>query len=113
VLWVSGHTADSAGTHTTISAYAAASGWSEAGITWNTAPPLGKSQSTAPLCDVADWMPLDVTALIQSAYLRDRKATVALYQDPPGRATVINSRENVARPPFLQVIELPPSDRTP
>ncbi|GAA1390460.1 hypothetical protein GCM10009661_81810 [Catellatospora chokoriensis] len=104
VLWVSGHTADSAGTHTTISAYTTGSGWTENDITWNTSPALGTVEATAPLCDVTDWIPLDVTSLITSAYISGATAAVAIYQSSAGLATVINSRRNPVRPPFLQVI---------
>ena len=105
VLWVSGNTSDSAGTHTTVSAYAvSADGWTESGVTWNTAPALGSLLSTAPLCQVADWIPLDVTAFVQAQHAGDRTATIALWQAAPGRATVLNSRTNSTRPPFLQVV---------
>ncbi|MEV4411520.1 polysaccharide lyase family 8 super-sandwich domain-containing protein [Catellatospora sp. NPDC049609] len=105
VLWVSGNTADSVGTHTTISAYAvSADGWTENAVTWNTAPALGALLSTAPLCQVADWIPLDVTAFVQAQHAGDRVATIALWQAALGRATQLNSRTNTTRPPFLQVV---------
>ncbi|GAB4048235.1 polysaccharide lyase family 8 super-sandwich domain-containing protein [Catellatospora paridis] len=105
VLWVSGNTADSVGTHTSISAYAvSADSWTESGITWNTAPALGAQLSTAPLCQVADWIPLDVTPFVQAEYAGDKTATIGLWQAAPGRATVLNSRSNATRPAFLQVV---------
>ncbi|MBV1851633.1 polysaccharide lyase family 8 super-sandwich domain-containing protein [Catellatospora tritici] len=105
VLWVSGNTADSIGTHTTISAYAvAADSWSESTVTWNTAPALGAQLSTAPLCQVADWIPLDVTSFARAEYAGDKTATVGLWQAVAGRATIVNSRTNTTRPAFLQVV---------
>ncbi|WP_155371101.1 CBM96 family carbohydrate-binding protein, partial [Catellatospora vulcania] len=105
VLWVSGNTADSLGTHTTISAYAVtADTWTETGLTWNTAPALGAPLSTAPLCQVADWIPLDVTSFVQAEYAGNKTATIALWQAALGRATQLNSRTNTTRPAFLEIV---------
>ncbi|MGW8955514.1 polysaccharide lyase family 8 super-sandwich domain-containing protein [Streptomyces sp. NPDC055709] len=105
VLWLSGNTNDSAGSHTDISAYAVSSdNWTEAGITWNTAPPLGARLATAPLCDVTDWIPLDVTSFVEAQPAGDGTISIGLWQETTGLATMVNSRSSTSRPAFLQVI---------
>ncbi|UUN25667.1 polysaccharide lyase family 8 super-sandwich domain-containing protein [Streptomyces sp. FIT100] len=106
VLWLHGETADSTGTQGTLGAYATtgADSWTEPGLTWNNQPALGALQSTAPLCENKDWIPLDVTALVTAAHHGDGIATVALAQATKGLAVQVHSRQNAEHRPFLQVI---------
>ncbi|NUT36878.1 MAG: polysaccharide lyase 8 family protein [Hamadaea sp.] len=105
VLWVYGETADSAGTHATVSAYAVADdSWTESGVTWNSQPALGAVLASGPIGDVKDWIPLDVTAYAQAQWAGDKVATVGLAEAVKGYATVLHSRQNTAYKPFLQIV---------
>lgn len=105
VLWVYGETADSAGTHATVSAYAVADdSWTETGVTWNAQPALGAVQASGPIGDVKDWIPLDVTAYAQAQWAGDKVATVGLAEAAKSFAVTLNSRENTANKPFLQIV---------
>jgi len=106
VLWVHGLVADSGGTQTTLQAFATGAGtWTETAVTWNRSPTLGTALGTGQVSTAADWVPLDVTAAVTSAV---GAGTVSLTVWQPlaqvGLAVNLNSRENPAYPPFLQLI---------
>jgi len=105
VLWVHGGVADSAGTQTTLRAYAVGSSWSESTVTWNTAPALGTAQGTKLIGDQEDWIALDVTAAVAAA-LSSGTVSLAVFEPlgAVGLAAVLNTRTNGANQPRLQVI---------
>lgn len=105
VLWTHGFVSDSGGTQTTLQAFATASGtWTETGVTWNTAPALGAALGTGQVSTAADWVGLDVTAAVAPAV--GGPASLAIWEplNAVGLAVVLNSRENSATPPVLQII---------
>ncbi|MHA6763825.1 polysaccharide lyase family 8 super-sandwich domain-containing protein [Streptacidiphilus sp. PAMC 29251] len=110
VLWVNGAVADAGGTQTTLQAFATAShSWTESAVTWNNAPALGAAQGTGEVCTVADWVGLDVTAAVAAsvgAAGGDGTASLAVWEPlgAVGLAVLLNSRENGANPPQLQII---------
>ncbi|MFC1430187.1 polysaccharide lyase family 8 super-sandwich domain-containing protein [Streptacidiphilus sp. N1-3] len=110
VLWVNGCVADSGGTQTTLQAFATAGhSWTESGVTWNTAPALGAAQGTGQLSSAADWVGLDVTAAVAASSVAaggDGTASLAVWEPlgAVGLAVLLNSRENGASPPLLQII---------
>ena len=110
VLWTHGYVADSGGTQTTLQAFATASdSWSETAVTWNTAPALGTALGTGQVSTAADWIGLDVTSAVAAsvgAAGGDGTASLAVFEplDAVGLAVLLNSRENTANQPVLQVI---------
>ncbi|MFD7639697.1 polysaccharide lyase family 8 super-sandwich domain-containing protein [Kitasatospora sp. NPDC059795] len=103
VLWVRGVVADSGGTETDLQAFATApGGWQETAATWNRCPAPAAALGTGRISTAADWIALDVTAAVTA----DPALTLTIGQ-PAGRvglAVNLNSRENTAYPPILQVI---------
>ncbi|WP_404870315.1 polysaccharide lyase family 8 super-sandwich domain-containing protein [Kitasatospora griseola] len=103
VLWVRGAVADSGGTETDLQAFATAPGaWQETAATWNRCPAPAAALGTGRISTAADWVALDVTAAVTA----DPALTLTVGQ-PAGRvglAVNLNSRENAAYPPVLQVI---------
>ncbi|MFJ8441608.1 polysaccharide lyase family 8 super-sandwich domain-containing protein [Kitasatospora griseola] len=103
VLWVRGAVADSGGTETDLQAFATAPGaWQETAATWNRCPAPAAALGTGRISTAADWIALDVTAAVTA----DPALTLTVGQ-PAGRvglAVNLNSRENAAYPPVLQVI---------
>ncbi|MET7481729.1 polysaccharide lyase family 8 super-sandwich domain-containing protein [Streptomyces sp. NPDC005538] len=110
VLWTYGVVSDSGGTQTSLQAFATASdSWTESGVTWNTAPALGTAQGTGQISTAADWIGLDVTSAVASAVTSaggDGTASLAIWQplNAVGLAVVLNSRQNSANPPVLQIV---------
>lgn len=103
VLWVHGNVQDSAGTETTLRAFAlGSSSWSESTVTWSSAPALGSALGSGPVSGTTDWVALDVTSAVAAA-----SGTVSLAVYEPlgavGLAAVLDTRLG-ARPPQLQVI---------
>ncbi|WP_436498765.1 polysaccharide lyase family 8 super-sandwich domain-containing protein [Actinokineospora sp. HUAS TT18] len=105
VLWVNGVVSDSAGTVTTLRAFAMGSSWSESTVTWNTAPALGGALGTGQLGGTADWVGLDVTSAVAAA---QASGTVSLAVYEPlgavGLAAVLYTRLNGTNPPQLEVV---------
>ncbi|MFD8479524.1 DNRLRE domain-containing protein [Kitasatospora sp. NPDC059673] len=107
VLWVRGVVADSGGTETDLQAFATAPGaWQETAATWNRCPACcpapGAALGTGRISTAADWVALDVTAAVTA----DPALTLTVGR-PAGRvglAVNLNSRENAACPPVLQVV---------
>ncbi|MFC1438935.1 polysaccharide lyase family 8 super-sandwich domain-containing protein [Streptacidiphilus sp. N1-10] len=110
VLWTHGNVADSGGTQTTLQAFATASDtWTESAVTWNTAPALGTALGTGQISTAADWIGLDVTTAVAAAVTAaggDGTASLAVWEPlgAVGLAVLLNSRENAAYPPVLQII---------
>nr|BFE50072.1 hypothetical protein GCM10017745_34990 [Saccharothrix mutabilis subsp. capreolus] len=101
VLWVHGKVSDADGTHTTLSANGVTAAWSES-VTWDTRPALGSVVATGQVSTTADWIPLDVTAFVRSRFAVDRNVSLGLSGS--ALAVVLNSRENSAHRPFLEVL---------
>ncbi|MEV4558112.1 polysaccharide lyase family 8 super-sandwich domain-containing protein [Kitasatospora sp. NPDC049285] len=110
VLWVYGNVQDSGGALSTLQAFATASdGWTETGVTWNTAPALGAAQGSGPVSTGYDWIALDVTAAVAAAQTSaggTGTASLAVFQPlgAVGLAAVLNTRLNSANPPRLEVV---------
>lgn len=110
VLWTHGLLSDAGGTRTTLQAFATTSDtWTETGVTWNTAPALGAALGTGQLPTAADWVGLDVTGAVASSVTGaggDGTASLAIWEplNTTGLAVLLNSRENTAFPPVLQII---------
>lgn len=110
VLWTHGYVADSGGTQTTLQAFATASDtWAETAVTWNTAPALGTALGAGQISTAADWIALDVTSAVAAAVTAaggDGRASLAVWEPlgAVGLAVLLNSRENTAYPPVLQII---------
>jgi glucose/arabinose dehydrogenase len=83
-------------------------GWSETGITWNTAPAIGAQQAggvTVPIT-TATYVEWDLTAYIQAKKTAGATAvTVEVKQDVPNNETPtsVNSKENASNKPQLVV----------
>lgn len=104
VLWVYGTTSDSAGNQQNLTAYQVPNTtWTETGITWNNAPTLGGALGSAPVTSDGGWAPLDVTSFV-AAQASAGAVSLAVWEASGGLACVINSRENPADPPFLQIV---------
>ncbi|MFJ1757023.1 polysaccharide lyase family 8 super-sandwich domain-containing protein [Kitasatospora sp. NPDC088134] len=103
VLWVHGAVADSGGTETDLQAFeTGTAAWQETAATWNRCPAPGGALGTGRISSAADWVGLDVTAAVTAAPL----LTLTVGQ-PAGRAGLavnLNSRENAAFPPVLEVV---------
>ncbi|MFE3112917.1 polysaccharide lyase family 8 super-sandwich domain-containing protein [Kitasatospora indigofera] len=105
VLWTYGAVADSGGTQASLQAFATGGeAGTETAVTWNRSPSLGAALGTGRVCDAADWAGLDVTAAVAAA--AGGELTLAVWQPlgAVGLAVNLNSRENAARQPFLEII---------
>ncbi|RKE17584.1 polysaccharide lyase family 8 super-sandwich domain-containing protein [Streptomyces sp. TLI_171] len=103
VLWVHGAVADSGGTETDLQAFAtAADAWQETAATWNRSPAPGAALGAGRISTAADWVALDVTAAVSASSLLT--LTVGQSAGRVGLAVNLNSRENPAFPPVLQVV---------
>lgn len=110
VLWLYGDVQDSGGVQTTLQAFGLASDtWTEADVTWNTAPAPTTALGTGTISTAADWIGLDVTAAVaaaQTAAGGDGRAALAVFQPSgaAGLATVLNTRRSSANAPLLEVV---------
>ncbi|MBF9069669.1 polysaccharide lyase family 8 super-sandwich domain-containing protein [Streptacidiphilus fuscans] len=110
VLWLNGSVQDSGGNQTTLQAFAtSADSWSETGTTWDNAPSRGTALGTGALSSTADWVGLDVTSAVAASLTGaggDGTASLAVWEPTgvTGLAVVLNSRENSANPPVLEVV---------
>ncbi|GAA4881038.1 polysaccharide lyase family 8 super-sandwich domain-containing protein [Kitasatospora terrestris] len=103
VLWVRGAVADSGGTQTSLQAFATtADGWTETAVTWNRSPAPTTALGTGAISTAADWVGLDVTAAVTTG----GPVTLAVWQPlgAVGLAVNLNSRENAAFQPHLELI---------
>ncbi|WP_329493680.1 polysaccharide lyase family 8 super-sandwich domain-containing protein [Kitasatospora herbaricolor] len=105
VLWMYGAVADSGGTQTSLQAFATGGeAWTETAVTWNRSPSLGSALGSGRISGTADWVGLDVTAVVAAAV--GGELTLAVWQPlgAVGLAVNLNSRESTAHQPFLEVI---------
>ncbi|WP_158560753.1 DUF7594 domain-containing protein [Paenibacillus contaminans] len=78
--------------------------WKENTATWNTKPGFEHYIANINVGKTAGWYEIDVTAFVKSQMALDRKASFALVeQAAKGHAVSINSRENTANPPYLEL----------
>ncbi|GAA1964253.1 polysaccharide lyase 8 family protein [Catenulispora subtropica] len=105
VLWVNGYVADSGGSMTTVGAYGlSSSSWSEATVTWNTAPAIRTAYGSGPLSNTADWVGLDVTGLVQAAAASGVVA-IGVSQAAAGLAAILATNHGaVGTAPVLEVV---------
>ncbi|MFD5628736.1 polysaccharide lyase family 8 super-sandwich domain-containing protein [Streptomyces sp. NPDC127072] len=99
-LSVYGYVSDSGGTSATLTAHSVdATQWTESGLTWDTRPALGTALSDAVATTTKTPLLFDVTA----AVVRNigGRITIALTEDSPGLAVILNSRENSVSPPVV------------
>ncbi|MFF3501035.1 polysaccharide lyase family 8 super-sandwich domain-containing protein [Streptomyces sp. NPDC003247] len=99
-LSVYGYVSDSGGTSATLTAHAVTdTGWTESGLTWDTKPALGTALSSDVATTTKSTLTFDVTAhVVQEA---GGRVSLALAEDAPGLAVILNSRENSVSPPVL------------
>ncbi|MFD8323145.1 polysaccharide lyase family 8 super-sandwich domain-containing protein [Kitasatospora purpeofusca] len=103
VLWVRGAVADSGGTQTALQAFATTSdSWTETAVTWNRSPAPTTALGAGQVSTAADWVGLDVTAAVALG----GAVTLAVWQPlgAVGLAVNLNSRENAAFRPHLELI---------
>lgn len=92
----------SASAATTLTAYQATDGWTNAGLTWNNAPAAGASAGTVTLGATAQYYEIDVTAYVQAQAAGDDLATFVL-KESAGKYTTFNSNNNGANKPQLKI----------
>jgi hypothetical protein len=104
VLWVNGYVADSGGSMTSVAAYGlSSSAWSEASVTWNTAPTTQSAYGSGPLSNTADWVGLDVTGLVQGA--AGGSAAIGVSQGAGGLAVVLATSHGASGTgPVLEIV---------
>jgi len=104
ILWVNGYVADSGGSQTGLTAYGTSTdSWTEAAVTFTDAPALTTAYGSGQLSDTADWVGLDVTALVAAG--ADGLASVGVSQPSAGLAVLLATKEgSAATAPVLQVI---------
>lgn len=109
VLWVRGHVPNDPGTRAddmltaSLRAYGpAGNGWSETGITWDSAPPPGPALGEGRITSYDDWTGLDVTAAVRRAATGE--FTLVLAQDGRGHQVRLSSREAGEDRPLLQLV---------
>lgn len=92
----------SASATTTLTAYQATDGWTNAGLTWNNAPASGAAAGSVVLGATAQYYEIDVTAYVQAQAAGDDLATFVL-KESAGKYTTFNSSNNSANKPQLVI----------
>ncbi|PYI53518.1 DUF7594 domain-containing protein [Paenibacillus flagellatus] len=88
--------------------------WSESGMSWNDKPAVGTVVGSVYFSNSAQWRETDVSAYAAAEFARDRIVSVAMRQvRNPGLAVSINSKENAANRPYLEVTYTPIDDTRP
>ncbi|MFE0677821.1 polysaccharide lyase family 8 super-sandwich domain-containing protein [Streptomyces sp. NPDC058867] len=97
-----GYVSDSGGDTTTVAACGVSDPtWAESALTWDTKPALGPVLSSAVATTTKSPLQFDVTAQVAPA-VGDR-VSLALAEETPGLAVILNSRENTTNPPTLSL----------
>ncbi|MFD8320787.1 polysaccharide lyase family 8 super-sandwich domain-containing protein [Kitasatospora purpeofusca] len=106
VLWVNGRTDETTDTQATLTAYGVTATWSEGSVTWNNRPALAGSLASAPVGDVADWIPFDVTSHIAARRAAGATTvTVGLAQDAADPLVTLTPRTGTAGDrPLLEIL---------
>jgi hyaluronate lyase len=101
-LFAYGYVSDSGGDTTGLTAHAVADTvWTESALTWDTRPALGAALSTATATTTKSTLAFDVTAHVAPAPAGP--VCLALAEDAPGLAVILDSRENPVSPPTLHL----------
>jgi len=92
----------SASASTTLTAYQAADGWTNGGLTWNNAPAAGAAAGSVALTPTAQYYEIDVTAYAQAQAAGDQVVTFIL-KESAGKYTTFNSNNNSSNKPQLKI----------
>ncbi|PTL77865.1 sheath polysaccharide-degrading enzyme [Vitiosangium sp. GDMCC 1.1324] len=92
----------SASSNTTLSAYETADNWTESAITWTNKPAVGSLAGSVPINTTAKYYDIDVTSYVNAQASADGTVSFVL-QESVGKYTTLNSSENAANPPQLEI----------
>ena len=92
----------SASAATTLTAYQAVDGWTNAGLTWSNAPATGSAAGSVVLGATATYYEIDVTAYVKAQVAGDKAVTFVL-KESAGKYTTLNSSNNSSNRPQLVI----------
>ncbi|RAV05007.1 DNRLRE domain-containing protein [Paenibacillus sp. YN15] len=106
LLYVYGSMKESAGTAIENQLYSTAAGWSELEATWNTRPAAGDYLASFTTDKTAQWHTLDVTQYVRRMWQSEESSHAGFLisqASAGGLLVALNSRENTANQPYLQL----------